>query len=215
MKKFFYFIDIFVATINKNMAVVGLALGVTLVFINSFIRFSIDFTKYIADILASNISFLSDSIQSVGTYLVTNLTAINSSMTWAGELTNYLFIWSALFGAAYGFKKGIHISVTVMLNLLPKYLAKSLFVLANIISFIYLSANAYFGYQVVMLLDEIEEMSVDLEIPMWIPNLVLPIAFAGAAFRAGEKVIEVMQTDASKVLIRNEEEVVHDSVVKE
>lgn len=180
MKRFFYFLDIFVATINKNMAVVGMALGVFLAFINVVLRYAFDF-----------------------------------SLTWAGELTNYLFIWSALFGAAYGFKKGIHISVTVLLNLLPPLLAKILFVIANMISFLYLSLSAYFGYQVVMLLDEIEEISVDLNIPMWIPNLVLPIAFGGAAFRAAEKVVEIIQTDAKEVLIKNEEEVVHDSVVKE
>jgi len=41
--------------------------------------------------------------------------AFDMSLTWAGELTNYFFIWSALFGAAYGFKKGVHISVTLLL----------------------------------------------------------------------------------------------------
>ncbi len=207
MKKFFYYLDIFVASVNKNIAVIGITLGVLLVFVNSMIRFSIDFSKWL---FIKNLG-----LQSMGNFLVTHLTELNSSMTWAGELTNYLFIFSALFGAAYGFKKGIHISVSVVLNLFPPKLAKYIFVVANFISFAYLSLSAYFGYQVVILLDEIEEMSVDLEIPMWIPNLVLPLAFGGAAFRAGEKVIEIMQTNANEVLIRNEEEVVHDSVVKE
>lgn len=180
MKKVFYLLDIFVASVNKNIAVAGMALGVLLAFVNVVLRY-----------------------------------VFGTGLTWAGELTNYLFIWSALFGAAYGFKKGIHISVTVMLSALPKALAKFLFVVANMISFIYLTVSAYFGYQVIELLRDIEETSVDLNIPMWIPNLVLPIAFGAAAFRAGEKVIEVMQTDASEVLAKNEEEVVRDSVVKE
>ena len=38
------------------------------------------------------------------------------SLTWAGELTNYFFIWSALFGAAYGFKQGAHISVSLVIE---------------------------------------------------------------------------------------------------
>ncbi len=207
MKRSFELLDIFVASVNKNIAVIGIALGVLLVFINSIIRFSIDFSQYLFIKLLG--------LQSIGGFLVAHLTAINSSMTWAGELTNYLFIFSALFGAAYGFKKGIHISVTVVLNLFPPKMAKYIFFFANIISFIYLSLSAYFGYQVVLLLADIEEMSVDLEIPMWIPNLVLPLAFGGAAFRAGEKVVEIMQTKADEVLVKNEEEVVHDAVVKE
>lgn len=180
MKKVFYYVDIFVATINKNIAVIGMSFGVLLAFANVVLRY-----------------------------------AFGSSLTWAGELTNYFFMWSALFGAAYGFKKGIHISVTVFLNILPPALAKFLFVIANIISFVYLALSAYFGYEVVMLLNEIEEMSVDLNIPMWIPNLVLPVAFGAAAFRAAEKVIEVIQTDSKEVLVRNEEEIIHDSVVKD
>lgn len=180
MKKAFYYLDIFVATMNKNIAVVGMSFGVLLAFMNVVLRY-----------------------------------AFGSSLTWAGELTNYFFMWSALFGAAYGFKKGIHISVTVFLGLLPIKLAKIIFVFANIISFVYLALSAYFGYQVVLLLHEIDEISVDLNIPMWIPNLVLPLAFGAAAFRAAEKVVEVMQTDAKDVLIRNEEEIIHDSVVRE
>lgn len=39
------------------------------------------------------------------------------SLPWAAELTNYLFIWSALFGAAYGFKQGAHISITLLMKL--------------------------------------------------------------------------------------------------
>ncbi len=205
MKQVLQYLDIFVASINKNLAVIGLALGVSLVFINSLIRFSIDFTNAIATKLS--LAFLDK--------VVVFLTSLNSSMTWAGELTNYLFIWSALFGAAYGFKKGIHISVTVLLGIFPPVLAKSVFIVANVISFIYLSLSAYFGYQVVLLLADIEEMSVDLNIPMWIPNLVLPLAFAGAAIRAGEKVFEIIQTKPQEVLVKNEEELVHDSVLKE
>lgn len=39
------------------------------------------------------------------------------SLPWAAELTNYLFIWSALFGAAYGFKQGAHISITLLIEM--------------------------------------------------------------------------------------------------
>jgi C4-dicarboxylate transporter DctQ subunit len=60
------------------------------------------------------------------------------SLPWAAELTNYLFIWSALFGAAYGFKQGAHISITLIIEsfhlLLPKVFAN----FANLLSIIYL-----------------------------------------------------------------------------
>ncbi|WP_458700959.1 TRAP transporter small permease [Sulfurospirillum sp. 1307] len=134
----------------------------------------------------------------------------NSSFTWVGELTIYLFMWGALFGAAYGFKKGIHIQVTILLAKMPPALGKAFLIFSHTLSFIYLAAMSYFGYQLVLLIADFGEMSVDLNIPMWIPNLVLPIAFGAAAFRAGEKVYEVSITDAEDVLRSSEEEMIHD-----
>ncbi|MCK9257196.1 MAG: TRAP transporter small permease [Sulfurospirillaceae bacterium] len=138
----------------------------------------------------------------------------NASLTWAGELTNYFFMASALFGAAYGFKKGIHISVTILLNLLPSYLGKAMLLLAHTISFIYLGVSAYFGYELVVLLMDFGEMSIDLNIPMWIPHLMLPLAFAGATYRVGEKIYEVAITHADEVLGKSEAELIRDSVEK-
>lgn len=180
MGKFFTILDLGIAAINKNIAVIGISLGVLLAFTNVILRYAFD-----------------------------------ASLTWAGELTNYLFMWSALFGAAYGFKKGIHISVTVLLTLLPSSVAKALLIFSHMISFVYLGLNSYFGYELVLLLADFGEMSIDLNIPMWIPHLMLPFAFGFAAFRAGEKVYEVAITDADEVLPKSEAELIHDSVVKE
>jgi C4-dicarboxylate transporter DctQ subunit len=55
---------------------------------------------------------------------------------------------------------------------------------------------------------ELEEMSIDLEIPMWIPYLVIPIAFAFAAYRVAEKIIYIIQTPASEVRIKSEAEMI-------
>jgi len=134
------------------------------------------------------------------------------SITWAGELTNYLFMWSALFGAAYGFKKGVHISVTMFLEKLPPMLAKLILMSANLFSCLYLGLMSYFGYELILMLIDFGEMSIDLRIPMWIPHLVLPFAFIGAAFRAGEKVFEVGATNAKNVIVNSELETLHDSL---
>ena len=175
MGKFFTILDLGVASINKNIAVYGMILGVLLAFINVVLRYFFD-----------------------------------ASLTWAGELTNYLFMWGALFGAAYGFKKGIHISVTLLIAKLPPVIGKAMLIFAHSISCIYLIAMSYFGYHLVLLIAEFGEMSVDLNIPMWIPNLVLPLAFGFAAFRAGEKIYEVSITDANEVMKKSEEELIHD-----
>ncbi len=125
MGKFFSILDIGVATINRNLAVAGMLVGVTIAFVNVVLRY-----------------------------------AFNESLTWAGELTNYAFIWGALFGAAYGFKRGIHIQVTILLEKLPSPIAKAFMIFAHTLSFIYLSVMAYLSYKLILVLIELNDISV-------------------------------------------------------
>lgn len=138
--------------------------------------------------------------------------AFDMSLTWAAELTNYFFIWAALFGAAYGFKQGAHISVSLIIERFPPAITKAFLIFANLVSVVYLLLIAYFGYHLVLLLEDFGETSIDLGIPMWIPHLVLPIAFAMAAYRAGEKLVEISRTDSSEVKVFNEHEAIIDEI---
>jgi len=104
-----------------------------------------------------------------------------SSLTWAGELTIYLFLWSTFFGAVYCFKKDTHIAVDVFLEKANPNLRKFLILLTLFISTIYVGAIAYFGYEYVLLYIDLGEISVDLNIPLWIPYVVVPISFAFSA----------------------------------
>lgn len=134
------------------------------------------------------------------------------SLTWAAELTNYLFIWSALFGAAYGFKHGAHISVTILIEKCSPVITKAFLIFANFLSVLYLGLLSYFGYELVRMLMDFGEMSIDLNIPMWIPHLVLPIAFILAGYRVAEKLVELFRTDANKIRLFSEHEAILEEI---
>ncbi len=131
-----------------------------------------------------------------------------SSLTWAGELTVYLFLWSVFFGSAYCFKEDAHISISILLEKLPPKLAKSLLLLSHLITFIFLIAVSWYGYKYLLLDIELDERSIDLDIPMWIPYLVIPISFAFSAYRVAEKFIEIYKSDAKDVLHQSEAEMI-------
>jgi C4-dicarboxylate transporter DctQ subunit len=61
------------------------------------------------------------------------------------------------------------------------------------------------------MLKDFDEISVDLNIPMWIPHLVLPIAFALAAYRCAEKLVDIYKTDSNDIKLFSE----HEAVIKE
>ena len=135
----------------------------------------------------------------------------DGSLTWAAELTTYLFLWSTFFGAAYCFKEDAHISIDILLQKVKPQTAKLLMILSYIITFIFLIAVSYYGYEYLLLVNELEETSVDLEIPMWIVYLVIPVSFFFSAYRVLEKLIGTIKTPANKVVKKNEA----DMIIKE
>jgi C4-dicarboxylate transporter, DctQ subunit len=139
----------------------------------------------------------------------------DASLTWATELTVFLFLWSAFFGAAYCFKKDAHIAIDIVLAAVPSRLAKVMLLISHTVTLVFLLAISFFGYQYLELVIELEERSIDLDIPMWIPYLVIPISFLLAAYRVSEKIYEIAKTHHSKVLVQSEAEMILASIGKE
>ncbi len=131
-----------------------------------------------------------------------------SSLTWASELTVYLFLWSTFFGAAYCFKQDAHISINILLEKVSPITAKILMLTGHIITLVFLFAVGYYGYEYVMFVHELEEVSVDLEMPMWIIYLVIPVSFFFASYRVGEKIVEIIKTPADQVVKVSEAEMI-------
>ena len=158
------------------------------------------------------IGFINQSIAAIGisagvALAFTNVVAryvFDSSLTWAAELTVYLFLWSTFFGAAYTFKLDGHISIDVLLEKLQPGITKTLMLISYTITFLFISAVAYYGYEYVVFVYEFEEMSIDLGIPMWYIYLVLPIAFSFAAYRILEHIVRIIKTPSDKVLRKSE-----------
>jgi C4-dicarboxylate transporter DctQ subunit len=140
--------------------------------------------------------------------------AFNSSLTWASELTVYLFLWSTFFGAAYCFKQDAHIGINVLLEKVNPNVAKMLMIISHAITLIFLAAVGYYGYEYLLLVHELEEISVDLNMPMWIIYLVIPISFTFGAIRVAEKLYEVIKTPAEEVIKKSEAEMIVHSMAQ-
>ncbi len=133
----------------------------------------------------------------------------DASFTWATELTIYLFLWSVFFAAAYCFKKDAHIAVTIVLDIVPDRLAKVMLLISHSVTFIFLCAVAYYGYEYLLLVIDLEETSIDLwDMPMWIIYLVVPVSFAFGAYRVAERIHAIINTNHHKILKESEAEMV-------
>lgn len=139
----------------------------------------------------------------------------NSGWTWAGELTNYLFIWSAFFGAAYGFNRGIHISITILVEKFPSWLAKFCMMFASIFTAAFLLFLVYNSFAYIGVLRDLGQMSEGLHIPQYIPMLAIPIAFILAAYRALEKVFQIYKLQGDQIVKSEAEHILQDAVKKD
>ena len=116
------------------------------------------------------------------------------SLTWAQELCIYMFVWMAKFGAAYGVRTGIHVGVDVLLARLNRnsrvqvvmfgLLAGALF------TFIVGSLGASFVYHIY----HTDQTSADLEMPMWLVYLAVPLGSYLMCFRFLQVAWEFLRT---------------------
>jgi len=105
------------------------------------------------------------------------------NVSWAQELCIYLFIWMAKFGAAYGVRTGIHVGVDVLVrNLAPA--KQKFFVILSLGSGAFFTAIiALLGGKFVHFIYVTGQISPDLEMPMWIIYLAIPLGSSLMCYR--------------------------------
>jgi len=104
-------------------------------------------------------------------------------ISWAQELTIYLFIWMAKFGAAYGVRTGIHIGVDFVVNAVRPSIRRALVMLAMLLGVVFTGVIAFLGARWVIFIYGTGQISPDLEWPMWIIYLAIPLGSGLMCYR--------------------------------
>jgi C4-dicarboxylate transporter, DctQ subunit len=108
---------------------------------------------------------------------------LTTNLSWAQELCIYMFIWMAKFGAAYGVRTGIHVGVDVLINQLqPKMRAR--FIIFGLLSgALFTGIVGTLGAKFVWEIAHTDQVSPDMELPMWIAFLAIPCGSYLMCFR--------------------------------
>ncbi len=105
------------------------------------------------------------------------------NLSWAQELCIYMFVWMAKFGAAYGVRTGIHVGVDVLVNVLPEKLRFRFILFGLLAGAFFTAVVGSFGVRFVWTLAHTDQTSPDLEMPMWIVYLAIPLGSYLMSFR--------------------------------
>jgi C4-dicarboxylate transporter DctQ subunit len=114
-------------------------------------------------------------------YLQNWLLSLN--MSWAQELCIYMFVWMAKFGAAYGVRTGIHVGVDVFINQLRDKWRARFVVLGLAAGALFTGIVGTLGARFVWEMAHTDQVSADMELPMWIVYLAVPCGSYLMCFR--------------------------------
>src|ERR1700733_15251518 len=113
-------------------------------------------------------------------WVYTGLVAIH--LSWANELSTYMFVWMAKFGAALGVRTGIHVGVDVFVKRLSPATRVPVIVFALLCGALFTGIIGTLGAIYVHELDPDEE-SPELEWPSWMIYLCIPLGSYLMCFR--------------------------------
>jgi C4-dicarboxylate transporter DctQ subunit len=108
---------------------------------------------------------------------------IGLNMSWAQELCIYMFVWMAKFGAAYGVRTGIHVGVDVLINRLSDQWRNKFIVFGLLAGAVFTGVIGTLGAVFVERMSHTDSTSPDLEWPMWVIYLAVPLGSYLMCFR--------------------------------
>ncbi|MFE3838405.1 TRAP transporter small permease [Pseudogemmobacter sonorensis] len=155
-----------------------MAAAVILIFFTVVHRFSIGFAADIVSYARAN------DMPELQAWARSAFRSINSiKLTWAQEACIYLFVWMAKFGAAYGVRVGIHVGVDMLVIRLDPKWRRIVTIIAMSGGILFTAILVWIGSTFVYHVGVGGQISADLEIPMWLVYLAVPLGSALMCFR--------------------------------
>ena len=105
------------------------------------------------------------------------------NLSWAQELCIYMFIWMAKFGAAYGVRTGIHVGVDVLINQLQDKSRARFIIFGLLAGALFTGVIGTLGAKFVWEIAHTDQVSPDMELPVWIAFLAIPCGSYLMCFR--------------------------------
>ena len=128
---------------------------------------------------------------------------LNNSITWSGESSTFLLVWLMLAVAPLGFHEGIHISVDVLLNRLPRQIRLVLGILINLSAFFLFAVTGYYG--VFLTIDHFGTELASIPIRQGWFTSFLPVSCVFVLFVCIRNIVKILRTGDIPVQISESE----------
>lgn len=166
-----------------------IALATVLIFLSVSHRFAIGFAADLVGYARAH------GMEGLSAFARSMFKTVNGlKMTWAQEACIYLFVWMAKFGAAYGVRTGIHVGVDILAERLHGSARRTITTIAMSGGVIFTAILTWIGSDFVWHVRVGGQISPDLEMPMWIIYLAVPLGSALMCFRFIQALAHYLRT---------------------
>jgi TRAP-type C4-dicarboxylate transport system permease small subunit len=112
-----------------------------------------------------------------------------NALSWSEEVTRYLLVWSTFIGAGCVYKRGGHISVTIIQDLLPKSFKKAAQIFVHVLCAVFFSFAVYYGFKYIG--KQGTQLSAALRVPMRYMYMAIPVGFSVMLLHAVNSMIQI------------------------
>ena len=99
----------------------------------------------------------------------------DTGFTWVLEAVQYLFAWVVLIGTAYGVKSGAHLGIDILVEKFSVPNQRRIALLGLGLCLIFVTWVFYLSILYTQKIYQWGDLTLDLQIPQWIPYLAIPV----------------------------------------
>ncbi|OEH92104.1 TRAP transporter small permease [Bacillus solimangrovi] len=123
-----------------------------------------------------------------------------SSIGFTHELVVYLLIFTGMIGASIGVREKVHLGVDLLVLQFPYSIQKALTLFSLIICTLFCIIITILGIEHIQILSQFGQVSPEMEIPLYIPKLIVPLSFGLMTIRFIQQIIIIIKTPAKLTL---------------
>jgi C4-dicarboxylate transporter DctQ subunit len=120
---------------------------------------------------------------------------LNAPLSWAGEVSIFLLIWSSFIGGSLGLKYKSQAAVTIVLENATAKVKKMAGIAGHILMLVFLAVMLYYSYTWVLSPGVAFQKSTAILLPMWIPFSAVPVGLTFAAIHLLSNLIELIREE--------------------
>jgi len=122
------------------------------------------------------------------------------SMVGADEIASFAVIWSVFFTASIAVKRNLHVRIDIIFTLVPPALARWLDAFGTTLSLLFATYLMYSGAYLAYESWFFGEMTMTmLRLPLWIPQLIVPLGGFLLALRLFQRLIYVLHASPEQL----------------